>query len=286
LTLTTDSRGAFHVRSDEKIVSVKGLDGLEYGGIDGDQCGVHAGIVSGESVTVELKPSGLVADKTRENVQMAIDGEARTPLENMNTPVWPPEEWFEADSSSDDGTDSGSVDDGGSDGSDDTASLKRIAVRSTGGGISRFTLSASGSLRAASDAEGTVEDRTVSDRVGPEGGVDSYYYTGHITEFSIEGAEYAEVYFADPDTGEKLRTVDPAVLNGNALTMRSTGYSTTYDLSVTGAIAPDAGALEDTVTESSASGRVDSDNDVDTFYFTGNVTTLTIQGNADITFQH
>lgn len=308
LTMTTDSRGAFHVRSDEEIVSVEGLDDVEYGGVDDDRRGVHAGVVTGESVTVELKPSGLVADKTRGDVQMTLDGESRTSEENMNTPVWPPDEWFESDDTSedgdsgstddetdgtdssgstDDGTDSGSddgsTDDGSSDGSDDTEMLKRIAVRSTGDGVSRFTLGASGSLRAASDADGTGENRTVSDSIDPSSDVVSYYYTGHITEFSIEDAEYAEVYFADPDTGEKLRAVDPEVLDGNALTMLGTGSSTTYDLSVTGAIEPDSDALEDSVSASSASGRVD--NEVDTFYFTGDVARLAVQGSGAVTFR-
>jgi hypothetical protein len=273
LAITTDSRGAFHVRSDEEIVSVDGLSGLEYGGIDSDRRGVHAGVVSGKSVTVELKPSGLVADKTRGDVQMTLDDDSRTSLENMGTPVWPPDEWFEADDDS-------------SDWPDETETLKRIAVRSTGGGVSDFTLGASGSLRAASDATGTVENRSVSDSVGPESVVESYYYTGHISEFSIEGAEYAEVYFADPDTGERLRAVDPEVLDGNALTMVGTGASTTYDLTVTGSIEPDSDALEDTISGSSASGQVGRDSDsVDTFYFTGDVAELVVRGSSEVSFQ-
>jgi len=112
------------------------------------------------------------------------------------------------------------------------------------------------------------------------------YYTGHISEFSIEGAEYAEVYFADPDTGERLRAVDPEVLDGNALTMVGTGASTTYDLTVTGSIEPDSDALEDTISGSSASGQVGRDSDsVDTFYFTGDVAELVVRGSSEVSFQ-
>lgn len=183
------------------------------------------------------------------------------------------------DGSSDDGSDAGS-----SGGTDTSERLKRIAIKSKGGGVARYTLSASGSLRAASDAEGIVENRTVSDYAGPVIGTDSYYYTGHITSFEMEGAEYAEVYFADPDTGEKLSEVDPAVLNGNTITLQSTSLPTIYQLSVTGSIAADAGALKEIVFESSAAGRVEDEHDVDTFYFTGDLTELKVRGTAAVTF--
>lgn len=184
------------------------------------------------------------------------------------------------DGSSDDGSGSGS-----SGGTDTSAQLKRIAVKSKGGGVARYTFSASDSLRPASDAEGVVEDLTVSDRVGPSSGVDSYYYTGHITSFEIEGAEYADVYFADPDTGEKLGDVDPAVLDGNVISLQSASLPTIYQLSVTGSIAADAGALREIVFESSAAGRVEDEHDVDTFYFTGDLTEMKIRGNASVTFE-
>ncbi|RYJ19625.1 hypothetical protein ELS19_00605 [Halogeometricum borinquense] len=169
----------------------------------------------------------------------------------------------------------------GSSGSDDSSSYDlpyRFKVESTGGGKTEFTVSTSGTMKPASDAEGVVENNTVSDRVGPESGVDSYLYEGYVTDFSVTGGEHANYYIETSD-GSKSVQVSPELLSANRFVVKSTGGGVaSYDVTVDGEIVRGACGLEDTVDGQTASGRVGPDSGIDAFHYTGSITDLTFDG--------
>jgi hypothetical protein len=145
---------------------------------------------------------------------------------------------------------------------------------------------------------------------GVAGGTDAYEYSGSVTDFTLDGQ--ATVY----RNGEQ---VDPATLAGdgsdsgsgsgsdsgsdsggsddsgsdsgptyeNLITVDGADSQSTYQFEVTGGIIenPNGGALEegDTISGTTASGSVDGE--VDSFRFSGDLVSLTLDGTADITFE-
>jgi hypothetical protein len=180
-----------------------------------------------------------------------------------------------------DGTPSTSDGSGGSGDSTDGSSYDlpyRFTVKSTGGGKTEFTVSTSGTMKPASNGEGIVENRTVTDSLGPVSGVDSYLYEGYVTDFSVTGGQYAD-YFIETADGSKSVEVTPELLSGNTFVVKSTGGGiTSFDLSVDGELVRGASGLEDTVDGQTASGQVGPDAGVDAFHYTGSITDLAFEG--------
>ncbi|MDS0300426.1 hypothetical protein NDI76_16890 [Halogeometricum sp. S1BR25-6] len=166
----------------------------------------------------------------------------------------------------------------GSDGASDFDLPYRFRVESTGGGKTEFTLTTSGRMLPAADAEGVVENNTVADSVGPESGVDSYLYEGYVTDFSASGAEYANYYIETAD-GSRSTRVTPDLLSANTLVVKSTGGGKTrYVVGVDGEIVRGGAGLEDTTGTQTAAGVVGPTDGMDVFYYTGSITNLSVEG--------
>ncbi|WP_416841654.1 hypothetical protein [Haloferax sp. DFSO52] len=195
-------------------------------------------------------------------------------------------------------TDSGSTDSGSTDsdstdsGSTDSGTTTHELVIDGNGSsqLSSYEFTVSGSVEQTDDpGEDNVSGSTVSGAVG--GGLDSFDFTGEITSFSIDGPATVSL------DGQE---VDPATLDGSSdssgsgdsstdttttheLVIDGEGRSelTNYEFTVSGSVEQTDDPGEDNVSGSSVTGAVGGG--LDSFDFTGEITSFSIDGPAKVT---
>jgi len=149
----------------------------------------------------------------------------------------------------------------------------------SGGGEFSYTVSASGDLKkstamgATIDAQDTISGSTAIGQ-GGGGGIDSYGFSGEVTELSLSGD--ATMYL----DGERA---SPGEFLPHVLTIDSTGSYAAYEFTVSGGIASrDGMSREDDVDVESDSVNGAVGGGSDSYAFGGEITELSLSGDADI----
>ncbi|MFC6723763.1 hypothetical protein ACFQE1_05090 [Halobium palmae] len=132
----------------------------------------------------------------------------------------------------------------------------------------QYAFSVSGALNARSETIEEWDDVSEASATGyvtEEGDVDTYQFTGEISEFAFEKGD-ATVYVDGKE-------VDPTAPEASTLKVRGAGEMAEYEFSVDGSVTGEEPVLEaaDTVSEGSVTGSV-ADDEEDVYYFTGELT--------------
>jgi hypothetical protein len=165
---------------------------------------------------------------------------------------------------------------------DDAPESHTLAVQGTGT-QTNYEVTVSGDLEADADADDVeswdeISGSTVTGWVTDEGDVDTYQFTGEVTDLTFVEGEATVTVDGEPygDTG----TPEP-----RSLTVEGTGTQTNYEITVSDGLEadPDAGDVEswDEITGSTVTGWVTNEGDVDTYQFTGELADVTfVEGEA------
>ncbi|WP_424019999.1 hypothetical protein ACOZ4N_20430 (plasmid) [Halorientalis pallida] len=165
--------------------------------------------------------------------------------------------------------------------SDGSADRRTLTVEGTGT-ASNYSVTVSGELSAHPEhddleAWDSIDGSTASGWVTDDTNVDTFQFTGEVTDLSPDGA----AIYVD---GERIDSGGSSEPRQHTLTVEGTGSPSNYSVTVSGELSahPEYDDLEawDSIDGSTASGWVTDDTNVDTFQFTGEVTDLSSDGAA------
>ncbi|QIB73076.1 pre-peptidase [Halogeometricum borinquense] len=159
----------------------------------------------------------------------------------------------------------------------DLHTLRVTKVRAEDGRAD-YSLTTSGQLSGLSDFEDTLNGNTASGRVGPTAGNDTVAFAGETTSFSLDGPAvlYLDGTVVQPSDLQPETHVLSVTKNG------AEDGKANYELVVNGTLTP-RDDFEDTINNTAASGSVGPQSGTDSVEFTGEITSLSLDGPAVIT---
>jgi hypothetical protein len=161
---------------------------------------------------------------------------------------------------------------------------RTLTVDGRDAGRTDYSFTVSGEIQNNPDVGSFNTDDSASGSTASgfvNGGVDGYQFTGDITDATVDGDATIRV------DGQAVDPDDLVLANKLVIDGRNTDGEATYDFTVTGRLTtdPELGASEsaDELADSRATGTVSDDRDG--FRFSGDLNSLVVDGNADITFE-
>jgi hypothetical protein len=168
---------------------------------------------------------------------------------------------------------------------------KTLTVVGTTEAVATYRFTTDGSV-VANPTKGTVDDAdNIADRAVEgtvaSGGVDSYRFSGSVTEFDLQGD--AAVYVDGTQVSPDLLGTDADARLRNLVVVDGTGADgrCAYEFSIDGAVekSPELGSIDagDSVDAGTVSGSVEGERDA--YRFTGDLTGFDMDGSATLRFQ-